>query len=307
MRVLITGGAGYVGIELVKNLVQQSDVTEVVVYDNLSRGSYSLFVGRKHLGFEKITFIEGDILDSRTLIRHLIGIDLVYHLAAKVTTPFANVDPHFFEQVNHWGTSELVYAVENSDVKHLVYTSSIGIYGSTDYEVDESTIPNPKTFYGISKMRGENQINRLKTKLKTHIIRCGNVFGYSPGMRFDAVINKFVFDANFTKKIQIHGDGLQTRPFIHIEKVARGLAGISSSDLHSGTYNFVEHNLSVLDLVDTLKILIPELEFIFVNQHLTLRKILVSPNPLLTELGLDPERQLSFKEEIEELIDHLRF
>lgn len=307
MRILVTGGAGYIGIELVKNLVTFDEVAEVVVYDNLSRDSFSLFVGRKHPGFEKITFVEGDILDSRSLLKNLADIDIVYHLAAKVTTPFANVDPHFYEQVNHWGTSELVYAVEQSKVKHLVYTSSIGIYGSSDKQVDEGQHPNPKTFYAISKYRGEEQVKRLEKKLKVHIIRCGNVFGYSPGMRFDAVINKFVFEANFKKKIKVNGDGLQTRSFIHIDKVARGLAELLRSDTGAGTYNFVEHNMSIMEIVDTLKELMPDLEFMFVNQHLSLRKILVKPNEVMNRLANGSSQKLDFKAEIEELISHLRF
>ena len=236
MRVLVTGGAGYIGIELVKYLVQKDEVEHVTVYDNMSRGSYSLFVGRRYPGLEKVEFIEADILDTRMMSRSLEGIDVVFHLAAKVTTPFANVDPHFFEQVNHWGTAELVHAVQESEVKHLIYTSSIGIYGSTEEEVDETRVPNPKTFYGISKLRAEEHIKRLKNDCKVHVIRCGNVFGYAPGMRFDAVINKFVFDANFKHKIQIHGDGLQTRSFIHIDKVANGLSNLPFSELPAGTY-----------------------------------------------------------------------
>ncbi len=307
MRVLVTGGAGYIGIELVKNLVTFDEVAEVVVYDNLSRDSFSLFVGRKHPGFEKITFVEGDILDSRSLLKNLADIDIVYHLAAKVTTPFANVDPHYYEQVNHWGTSELVYAVELSKVKHLVYTSSIGVYGSSDKQVDEGQPPNPRTFYAISKYRGEEQVKRLENKMKVHIIRCGNVFGYSPGMRFDAVINKFVFEANFKKKIKVNGDGMQTRSFIHIDKVARGLAELLRSDTAAGTYNFVEHNMSIMEIVDTLKELMPELEFMFVNQHLSLRKILVKPNEIMNRLANGSSQNLDFKAEIEELISHLRF
>jgi len=117
MRVLVTGGAGYIGTELVNALIDRSDVEQVVVYDNLSRPNYNFFLGMRLNNSSKIDFVKGELLDSRALKKVLKGIDVVYHLAAKVTTPFANSDAHVYEQVNHWGTAELVYAVEESDVK----------------------------------------------------------------------------------------------------------------------------------------------------------------------------------------------
>ena len=117
MRILVTGGGGYIGTELVKRLVNFSAVEEVVVYDNLSRGNFNLFLGNKRRKNSKISFVQGDILDTRRLKKALNGIDVVYHLAAKVTTPFANTDPHYYEQINHWGTAELVYALKS----HMAY------------------------------------------------------------------------------------------------------------------------------------------------------------------------------------------
>ncbi|MTI38638.1 NAD-dependent epimerase/dehydratase family protein [Fulvivirga lutimaris] len=306
MRILVTGGAGYIGTELVYELAQQQDVSEVIVFDNLSRSNYNLFINGKMNNYEKVTFIKGELLDSRQLKKVLDGVDVVYHLAAKVTTPFANTDPHFFEQVNHWGTAELVYAVENSNVNKFVYTSSTGVYGSSKQGVGEEVVPNPKTFYGISKMRGEEHVSRLNDKIETHILRCGNVYGYSKSMRFDAVINKFVFEANFNKKITINGDGRQHRSFIHIDQISKALAGLLNNTMGSGTYNLVARDLVVLDIVDVLKELIPELEFIFVNQHLKLRELRIQPNDELnSKLGIDTSK--SFKDEIIEFRNHLSF
>lgn len=307
MKILVTGGAGYIGTELVVALAQMEEVSEVVIYDNLSRENYHSFLGLKFTNHQKIKFINGDVLDSRGLVKALDGVDVVYHLAAKVTTPFANTDPHYYEQVNHWGTAELVYAIEESRVKKLIYTSSIGVYGSTSQAVTEDTVPNPKTFYGISKMRGEEHIARLQNSIDTLIIRCGNVYGYSKSMRFDAVINKFAFEANFNKKISIHGNGKQTRAFIHIDVIKNALAQMAiHQHIPSGIYNLVERNMGVLDIVDTFKALIPELEFLFINQHLNLREIAVD-----TKLKLDQyisiDKKISFKEEIKEFLQHFSY
>src|ERR1043166_7094172 len=203
MRVLITGGAGYIGTELVYKLGEIDEVESISVFDNLSRGNYNLFFGHKH-GRAKVKFIQGEILDSRKLRNILKGVDVVFHLAAKVTTPFANIDGHVFEQTNHWGTAELTYALEESDVKKLFFISSTGVYGNTKQPANESTVPEPDSFYSISKLRAERHVQRLVDKMHTIIIRLANVYGYSKSMRFDAVINRFMFDAHFTIRITIN-------------------------------------------------------------------------------------------------------
>lgn len=278
MNILITGGAGYIGTGLVAKLAADDAVKKIVLYDNLSRPNYGVFLGGRRTGAEKIRFYKGELLDSRHLKMVLKDIDVVYHLAAKVTTPFANADAHLYEQVNHWGTAELVYAVEESNVKKFIYASSSGVYGDSNEAVDELSLPAPKSFYAISKLRGEEHVKRLMNKRETYIFRCGNVYGYNRGMRFDAVINKFVFEANFQKRITVHGNGNQSRAFIHIDSVATALANVLKSDLRGGVYNLVERNIKVIDIVDDLKQLIPDMEFIFINQHLTLHELNVKPN-----------------------------
>ena len=306
MNILITGGAGYIGTELVSKLAADEKVKRIVIYDNLSRPNYSVFLGGHKQGHEKVQFYKGELLDSRHMRNALKGIDVVYHLAARVTTPFANDDAHLYEQVNHWGTAELVYAVEESKVKKFIYTSSSGIYGDSDEAVDEQFKPNPKTFYAISKLRGEEHVRRLADKIDTYIFRCGNVYGYNRGMRFDAVINKFVFDANFQKRLTVHGDGNQSRTFIHIDSLGKALVNVLYSDLSSGTYNLVEGSMKIIDVVDALKQIIPDLEFIFINQHLKLHQLNVKENELVNrKLGISNKRPL--KEVLQEFLSRFSF
>ena len=280
MNILITGGAGYIGTELVFELSQRPDIDNIVVYDNLSRGNYNLFLG-KGPRQSNVKFIHGDILDSRSIRKALKGIDVVYHLAAKVTTPFANIDSHFFEQINHWGTAELVYAIEESDIEKFIFTSSASIYGSSNIPATEDTPPNPSSFYGVSKQRAEEHVKRIFESVPTLILRCGNVYGYSKSMRFDAVINRFMFDANFGHRVTITGSGTQSRSFIHINKVTKMLAGLLHAEVPSGIYNLSDKNLEVVDIIDVLKRIYPELEYLFINQHITLQELKVDPNSRL--------------------------
>jgi UDP-glucose 4-epimerase len=306
MKILITGGAGYVGTELVKRLAADPQVKSIVVYDNIQKNNYSFFLGDHISGREKLSFIEGDILDTRKLKKALQDVQLVYHLAAKVTTPFANVDAHYFEQVNHWGTAELVYAIEESDVEQLVFLSSSSIYGASKQMIDEQSIPNPRTHYGISKMRGEEHVRRLQESKKAFILRCGNVYGYSRSLRFDAVINRFMFDANFNHRISIHGDGKQHRGFIHIDAISSVLSQLVTTEVPSGIYNLVDKNIQILDIVDVLKEIYPGLEYLFVNQHMSLRELKVSTDSAIYQY-LQRREERTLLQELSEFKERFSF
>lgn len=280
MRILITGGAGYIGTALCHRLAAEKNIEKITVFDNLSRHNYNLLIGARKLD-DRFQVVEGDILDSRKLRKEVANADVVFHLAAKVTTPFADQDAHLFEQVNHWGTAEVSYAVEESEVEKLVYLSSVSVYGAGEESKGIDAPLNPRTFYGISKMRGEEHIERLKEQCETYILRCGNVYGYNRSMRFDAVINKFMFEANFHGKVNIHGNGTQHRPFVHIDAAAERLASIVSGEATPGVANLVEDNFSVNEVVEAVRELYPELEVIFINHNLKLRELSVLPqNPV---------------------------
>lgn len=306
MKILVTGGAGYIGTPLVDLLCANPKVSEVIVYDNLSRPNYNLFIGVRKEGHTKMKFIKGELLDSRRLRNALKGVDVVYHLAARVITPFSNTDAHLFDQINNWGTAELAYALEDNPVQKLIYTSSAGVYGASHNPVDETSTPDPKSFYGISKLRGEDHVRRLANKMKTYVFRCGNVYGYNRSMRFDAVINKFVFEANFEKRITIHGDGEQARSFIHADVIAHALANVLESNLQAGTYNLVDKTYKVMDIVDEIKQLLPDLEFILINQYMKLSELNIKQNSQVNQaLGIGTGSHL--RTDLEEFLKKFRF
>jgi UDP-glucose 4-epimerase len=306
MKILITGGAGYIGTELIKRLIKDKSVNEIIVFDNLYKGSYSLFT-HPTIGGNNIRLVQSDILDTRMLRKTLEGVDVVYHLAARIQPPFAEVDPHFFEQVNHWGTAELSYAIEETpSISKVVHVSSTAVYGSSGKEIiTEKSMPNPKTNYAISKLRGEGFMQRLMDKKNVLILRIGNVYGFSHSMRFDAVINRFAFEANFIKRLNIHGNGTQSRAFIHIDALSEGLSQLATKEIPSGIYNFVAKNYAVMDIALALKDLLPNIEMLFINQHLKLRDLQVSNDcPIYNYISKEDS---SLKLELIELINQFAF
>lgn len=298
MKVLVTGGAGYLGTELVYQLADRADVSGVVIYDNLSRRNHNLFIGIRKFPKDKVRFVNGDLLDTRKLRKSLKGIDVVYHLAAKVTKPFSDHNPHLLEQINHWGTAELVYAVEESDVSRLIYTSSSAVYGTSSEVVSHNTTPQPTTYYGISKLRGEEHVDRIQSKLPAYIIRTANVYGYSKSMRFDARINRYMMEAASGQKITVNGSGNQIRPYIHVVDATRVLDGLLTSNIEPDTYDLVTRNLSIHDITEGVTQVFPDTELLFINQHVEPWELNLEPDTRLDELLQHPGHDFLY--EIEE-------
>ena len=308
MKILVTGGAGYIGTALIDRLSHLEGLNEIIVYDNLSRKNHNFFLGQSLGKGASVRLIRGDILDTRRLAAAVAGVDVVVHLAARVTTPFSSADPHFFEQVNHWGSAELSYILERSpQVKQLIYLSSTSVYGSDGGAASHNTKPAPQSWYGTSKLRGERMLERLSDRMRVNTIRCGNVYGYSRSMRFDAVINRFLFEGHFTGKISIHGDGEQGRAFIHIDHVAAALQKLIVEDdpLPSGVYNLIDRNASVSEIAAELKGLMPDLEMIYIEQDMHRHNLMVRPDPRIVARQWFAQRPL--REELEAFRERLSF
>ncbi len=301
MKVLITGGAGYIGTELCIKLDKNPRVKEIIVLDNLSRGNYNLFL-HSQIKPGKLKFVKAELLDSRSLDKVVKDVDVVYHLAA------VNKDDeklhHLHEQVNNWGTAELTYAIEESHVKQVIYLSSIAVYGDSDQEFTTQSIFEPNTSLGSSKRRGEQHIERIGAKIKTHILRLGEVYGYGASLNMDGLLNSYMFDSHFVGRISIQGNGNQKQSYISLNKTVEILANLLDHELPGGTYNLVDDQKSVLDLIDALKELNPDMEMVFTNNHLELPNHIAKADDALMALYTSPE--LSFEEELEDFKKHLQ-
>lgn len=274
MKVMVTGGAGYIGNELVYRLSTEPGISEILVYDNLFKRNYNLFTGYRKVPGKNVRFIQADILDSRSLHKHMEGSDVVFHLAARVEVPFADQNPHDFEQVNHWGTAEVVYAAEELKPSRFIYLSSQSVYGQG--EIDSVDAPcNPTSYYGISKLRGEDHVSRLMEQLPAQIVRCANVYGYSKNLRMESIINQLLFDAHFNNRIAVHGDHSHQLTYVSLYRAVEVLTQMVLAEMDSGTYNLSHRTLTSLDIVDALKELYPEMETIFVDQHIPMRDLTI--------------------------------
>ncbi|MDQ2180273.1 NAD(P)-dependent oxidoreductase [Marinifilum sp. D714] len=299
MKVLITGGAGYIGTELCRKLNQNSKVSHITVLDNLNQDNYNLFL-HSQIKPGKVKFVKGELLDSRTLDSLIKDVDVVYHLAAENTDDEKLHQIH--EQVNNWGTAELIYAVEDSDVKQFIYLSSTEVYGYSNQEYDVYSMLEPTSSLGNSKLRGEQHVERIMPKINTQIIRLGNVFGYGVSMKMKGILNRLLFDSHFVGKIWIHGSGNQKLPFVSLDKTTNILDNLLGGRLDSGVYNLVEYNKSIMELVENIQKNHPNIEMIFTNQHLELPQQIVKIDERIMKLYNG--EKLSFEEEMIVLKNH---
>jgi UDP-glucose 4-epimerase len=248
-KVLVTGGAGFIGFHLCNKLSQLTD--NLTIYDNLSSG---LIKNVKDV--PKARFLKGDILDLKTLCR-LPKSDLIYHLAAQVVVGYSMENPLVDFETNAKGTLFILEKARKDDSK-VVFASSAAVYGNpTVFPTPESYGFHPFSCYGLSKVVGEEycQMYREQYGLDVVITRFANVYG----LRCHGVIHDFLDKlAKNPNKLEIIGTGKQCRDFVHVSDVVEALDKVGSEDYVNGeVYNLgLGKTTSILDLAQLiLKIL----------------------------------------------------
>jgi nucleoside-diphosphate-sugar epimerase len=213
MRVLVTGGAGFIGSHLVRRLTASG--ASVCVLDNLHRGTLDALTGTG------ADFVEGDIRDSAIVRRASSGVEIVYHLAAQSNVMGALKDRDYAFTTNVTGAYNVLNAAHDAGARRLIFTSSREVYGDVNrLPVPETAAVNPKNPYGISKACGELACRVFdSTSLDTIILRLANVYG--PGDR-DRVIPLFIDNALGGHPLVIYGTG-KVLDFVWVEDVVDAL------------------------------------------------------------------------------------
>lgn len=222
MRLLVTGGAGFVGSNLVRLVLREAPYTDIRVIDDFSTGLESNLAG---LDAE---VVRGSILDDRALTRAMAGRDAVVHLAALPSVPRSIEDPMSSHAANATGTMSVLEMARRADVSHVVVASSSSVYGANPaLPKDELSWTRPLSPYAASKLATEAYALAYQASygLPTLAFRFFNIYG--PGQRHDhayaAVIPRFVHAVLSEDPVVVHGDGLQTRDFTYVETVCQVL------------------------------------------------------------------------------------
>ncbi len=248
MRVLITGGAGFLGSALANRLAGPGQGHTVLVLDDLTAGDPRRLA-------PNVLFTRGDVKDVPKLWTLLQGVDCVYHLAARVRVPESIHYPSDYNAVNVGGTVAVMEAVRDTGVKRVVFASSGALYGEQSSQpIAENQVPNPNSPYGVSKIAAEHYVATLGTLygIETVSLRIFNAYG--PGQElppsYPPVIPHMLKQAQSGGSLVIFGDGSQTRDFVFVDDVVEALvAAATAADVNRAVINVGSgQELSINDL-----------------------------------------------------------
>ncbi|HEV8551329.1 MAG TPA: SDR family oxidoreductase [Polyangiaceae bacterium] len=289
MKLCITGALGHIGSRLIHD-IRPGEFDEVRLIDNFATQRYaSLFDLPDGVPFR---FVEADILQA-DLPRLFTGMDAVVHLAAITNAAGSFAIQEQVEAVNHTGTERVAEACLAAGAR-LVFLSTTSVYGTAKEVVDESASEadlKPQSPYALSKRRAELLLAELGARrgLRSVSLRFGTIYGASIGMRFHTAVNKFCLQATLGEPVSVWRTALdQKRPYLELGDAVRALRFVLERELFDGQiYNVLTDNLTVRDIVDTIRRFVPELELAFVDAAIM--------NQLSYTVSCDKFRRLGFR------------
>lgn len=271
-KVLVVGGAGYVGGAVVDSLLKHH---EVRVFDNLLyEDSY----------LKEVEFIRGEILNIKSLKPHLKWADTVIWLAAFVGDPACAVNPELAMDVNFKSVQGLIQNFNG----RIIFPSTCSVYGAQEGELTEESAVNPLSIYASSKLMAEKLLLKHGNVL---IFRLGTLFGISDNyarLRVDLVVNVLTIRAKLEKRMRIFG-GEQFRPLLHVKDVANIMLPHVNSE-QSGVFNLHTQNLSIKQVAKAIHSLVPESTIEFTETTFQdSRNYRVSSSKANEMLGFEPK------------------
>jgi nucleoside-diphosphate-sugar epimerase len=288
MKILITGGCGYVGSVLINKLLNKN--YKIINIDKQFFGNFL----KQHKNLKNIKI---DIQDISSL--NLKNVDCIIHLASIANDPMSDLDPSLSWEVACVGTYKLLEAAIKYKIKKIIYASSSSVYGlKKEKKVTENLSLEPISLYNKTKMITERIIMSYKDSINYIIVRPATICGFSPRMRFDLTVNSLTWDAIKKKKIKVFG-GKQIRPNIHIDDITDlYIFLLDNKKIKNKIYNAGFENLSILKIAKKIK---EEINTkISVKKIFDIRSYKVSSNKLL-KTGFKPKKNIN--DAIQELLE----
>ena len=243
--VLITGGGGYLGSVLSRKLLTKG--YKVRVIDNLWYGKESILDCIQNPNFE---LIQDDMRNLISTVKSIKDVDAVIHLASIVGMPASSIEPRTSEEINYLATKNIAELCQLHGIETYIFASTCSVYGAQPNQlITEKSATSPFDFYSKQKYLSERAIGWLNSS--PTIFRFGTLFGLSPRMRFDLVVNLFIAQALLDKKITVFG-GEQYRPFLHVSDAADSLIFGLENEL-TGTYNVAYENFTINECAEIIK------------------------------------------------------
>ena len=299
-QVLVLGGAGYLGSVVVARLLQRG--FKVRVLDSFLFGENALDDVRTRANCE---LIRGDVRDIGAVVKAIRGCDAVVDLAAIVGDPACEDNKHLAMEVNRAATRMLADVARGCGVRRFIFASSCGVYGASEFCLDETSGVNPLSIYAQTKVDSENILLAGRrqgdgplasaTDFAPTILRLGTLFGLSSRMRFDLVVNLFVARAASSEQITVlNGD--QWRPFLHVQDAARAVIAcleVETSAVSGEIFNVgsASLNLQIEQLAAAIARVVPGTELIWI-ENADRRNYRVSFEKIERILGFRCERTL---------------
>src|SRR3989344_3398133 len=251
-KVVITGGAGYLGSVLVPMLLEKN--YKVHIIDTFYFGKTPI---ENQLSNPNLKVTEMDVAHHENIPDLFNEVDAVIHLSGMSNDPSGDLDPNLTIQTNFLATMSLARRAKTEGVKKFIFISSCSVYGASgSIFLDEQSEVGPVTLYALSELQCENALFPLAdSKFSVTSLRFATLFGYSPRMRFDLAVNVMAKRALQGKNILLNGDGTQYRPFLHVKDASRSIITVMEED--SNITNKQVFNVGNSELNFMIKDLVP--------------------------------------------------